>query len=96
MSDVLVAIVGAVGLLSVALVANRGRQHAKAAREQVENDHATNLRVEGDDRHTEILQRLEGLASDIRGVRRDIGRIDERVIELERTQPRPPIRRKRS
>jgi hypothetical protein len=42
-TEVLVAFVGAVGLVAAAL-ANRGRQHAKAAREQVQNSHATNLR----------------------------------------------------
>ena len=42
-------------------VSNRGRQHAKAAREQVENDHSTNLRDELDKRHGENVRRLRSL-----------------------------------
>lgn len=58
MSDVLVAIVGAFGLIVVALISNRGRQHAKAAREQVENNHDTNLREELTDFHAENVSKL--------------------------------------
>ena len=98
MNDVLVAIISAVGLLAVALVANRGRQHAKAARQQVENDHDTNLRVEGDDRHRELVDRIEGVASDVRIIRSQHGdhlaRLETRLDDLERTQPAPPKKRR--
>lgn len=94
MIEVLVAIIGGAGLIAVALISNRTRQHAKATRAQVENDHTTNLREEGDDRHRELVHRLEGLASDIRGLRRDVGRLtdtdhdhEKRIDDLERTQP---------
>lgn len=61
MNEVLVALVGAVGLVVVALISNRGRQHAKAAREQVQNSHQTNLRDELDTRHGENVEKLDGL-----------------------------------
>lgn len=100
MNEILVAIIGAAGLVAVAIIANRTRQHAKAARDQVENDHATNLRVEGDERYHETIRRLEGIAADIRGLRKDLGRHDdhlarheERLDQLERTQPPPKKRR---
>ena len=73
MADVLVAVISAAGLLAVALVANRGRQHAKAARQQVQNSHETNLRDDFDEMkakidtlielsvaHEERLTRIEG------------------------------------
>jgi hypothetical protein len=101
MTEVLVAIVGGLALVVNGLVANRGRQHAKAARKQVENSHSTNLREEGDERHEEnkqllhdVLERVAGVKSDIRGLRKDVGRLydadrthEERIHELERTKP---------
>jgi len=63
MSDVLVALIGAAGLIAVALIANRGRQHAKAARNQVENNHKTNLREEFDERHHENAEKLDALVA---------------------------------
>lgn len=59
-----------VGLVLVALLGllaglqDRTRRHAKAARIQVENDHTTNMREEGDDRHhqnTRTLGRIEDM-----------------------------------
>lgn len=51
----------AVALVMVALISNRTRQHAKAAREQVANSHSTNLREELDDRHVETNAKLDRL-----------------------------------
>jgi hypothetical protein len=48
MTEVLVAIVTTGGLVITALLANRGRQHTKATRDQVQNSHATNLRDDFD------------------------------------------------
>jgi hypothetical protein len=48
MTEVLVAIVTTGGLVVTALLANRGRQHAKATRVQVQNSHSTNLREDLD------------------------------------------------
>jgi Flp pilus assembly protein TadB len=60
--EVLVATVNAAALLAVALVANRTRQHAKAARAQVQNSHNTNLREELDERHNDNVHRFEALS----------------------------------
>lgn len=94
MIEILVAIIGGAGLVGVALISNRTRQHAKATRAQVENDHTTNLREEADQRHHELLAELRGVKADVRGLRRDIGRHtdslthhEKRLDDLERTQP---------
>lgn len=69
-------------------VANSGRRHAKRARYQVENNHDTNLREEGDDRHLEnvgllngIQSDIRGIQSDIRGIRRDVGRHSDQLLD---------------
>ena len=105
--EIWVAIVSTAGLVVVALIANRTRQHAKAARNQVENDHDTNLRVENDTRHTENVGTLEsilrsqraihstqkGIKADIRQIRTIVDRHAEQIWELEKTQPRPGRRK---
>lgn len=64
MSDaVLVAIIAAVPAVLAIIVSNRGRQHAKAAREQVENNHSTNMREEFDERHYENARKLDQLVA---------------------------------
>ncbi len=66
------------------------KRDAAATREQVQNNHSTNFREELDERHAEvtrgqerIYRHLEGVSSDVRGIRKDIGRIDDRVHDLE-------------
>lgn len=49
MAEILVAGITALGLIIVAAVGERTRQHAKATREQVQNSHSTNLRDDLDD-----------------------------------------------
>lgn len=86
--DVLVAIVTTTGLILVAIITNRTRQHAKASRVQLENEHKNpdgsviNLREEADGRHLENREGIRALydlakatQSDVRGLRRDIGRL---------------------
>ncbi len=109
------------GLGLIAALANRTRQHAKASREQVENNHESNLREEQDERHIESMAafsagraesmaaigelrrhidaRFEGQSADIRGLRKDIGRLadadgdlEDRIRDLEITQPRPHLK----
>lgn len=94
--EIWIAIIAAVAALASAGIANRGRQHSKAARVQVENSHTSNLREESDDRHIEIMAAISdvkqdqaGMKSDIRGIRRDLGRHSDQLRDLERTQPRP-------
>lgn len=82
----LVAAITGIPGVAAAVLANRGRQHARAARVQVENNHDTNLREEGDERHHEntrllnlAIQLIMGAKKDIRGMRYDIGRIYNRL-----------------
>jgi Mg2+/citrate symporter len=62
-----IALVSAAGLVLAAFMTvivallNRTRQHARAAREQVENSHTTNMREENDERHSENTTRLVNL-----------------------------------
>lgn len=94
---VLTALIASVTTVIVALL-NRTRQHAKAAREQVENNHSTNLREESDERHTENQTLLKQLALDVGGMRQDmraltarVDRSDERLFDhIETTQDHPP------
>lgn len=81
---------GVVGAAVLPLLVKTQRD-AEVAREQVANDHVDeagkpiNLRVEQDERHYEVLEKLEdffdhvnkqfdGVRSDMRGIRRDVGR----------------------
>jgi archaellum component FlaC len=92
-ADVIVALIGAGGFI-VAAVLNHQiraiRRDTTASREQVENDHTPNLRVELDDRHEETLRgmhridkHLEGMGSDVRGIRKDIARLDSKDERLD-------------
>ena len=83
---ILVAAITGIPGIAAAILANRGRQHAKAARVQVENDHDTNFRDDQDKQSDQLslgLRLLLGAKSDIRGLRRDIGRIYDRLDEHE-------------
>lgn len=87
--EIWIALIAAGASIVAAGIANRGRQHSKAARVQVENSHTTNLRDEQDGRHGEILAALEevksdvsGMKSDVRGIRRDIGRHSDELRDL--------------
>jgi hypothetical protein len=91
---VLVALITALGGVLIALL-NRTRQHAKAARDQVENNHATNLRDEADERHGQNLSRLATLERGQAQLQRSVTRI-ETHLGIEKTIPRPPTRKKRS
>lgn len=82
--NVLVAIIITVGTVLAALlsylgiVATGARRHAKAARNQVQNSHDTNLRDDLDTKFAGLAVLVKGLVldvggmkSDIRGIRRD-------------------------
>jgi len=95
MSDqVLVAVVTVLGTIIIAIM-DRTRRHARATRAQVENNHSTNMREEGDTRHAQLLGELTGVKSDLRGLRRDQSRSldmiikhEERLDDLEQTHPK--------
>jgi hypothetical protein len=64
LADIIVAGVNAGALVVVALLTNRARQHSKAAREQVQNTHSTNLRDDLDGVHrvlVSVVDRLDRL-----------------------------------
>lgn len=67
-----VAIVALVATVAAAWLANRGRLHAKEARDQVQNDHKTNLRDELDKRHAESMFKWQSTADDVRTIRNEV------------------------
>lgn len=85
---VLITVVGTL----LGILIDRGRRHAKAAREQVENSHETNLRDESDERHGENVSRLSTLEDGQLQLRKAVGSIQDH-LGIERTIPRPPPRR---
>lgn len=76
-----VAVVTAIGLILVAIV-NRTRQHTKAVRTQVENDHEINFRDELDDRHAEILAKVDAAAEAIAGLGKSVGGIRDDLRQV--------------
>lgn len=94
----LIAVMGSLGVSIIGLFATRSngkkisaiQADTKASRAQVENSHTTNLRVEQDERHNEIIarfnsqdKRLTNVESDIRGIRKDVGRLDNKGEKLD-------------
>ena len=72
MTEVLVAAIGALGLVLVAVINTRTNRRVKAIQRQVQNDHTTNLREELDDRHDEIGEWLREVRRDIGGMREEL------------------------
>ncbi|MEQ6899291.1 hypothetical protein [Microbacterium sp. KR10-403] len=70
LATVLVAVLGSIGT-TVALVLQR----SGVIRHQVQNSHGTNLRVDLD----EIKSAVGAVASDVRGIRKDHGRLASRL-----------------
>lgn len=70
---VLIALIGGVQAIMLGLLAKIGRD-TRTVKGEVKNDHTTNLREEQDDRHHEQM-------AEMRGIRRDIGRLDTRDIQ---------------
>lgn len=103
--QVVIALIGAVALVLAAMIAmiarvnvviTRVRRDSQITREQVANDHDTNLRVEQDERHDENAHKLDVILEEIGHVRGSVRRLWERsdkhtdqIHELERTGPRP-------
>lgn len=99
MSDaVAVALIGVAGTIVSIILTARVNNKVKRVTDQVENDHGrdpsktTNLREDLDEKHDELLTTLRrdvgGIRHDIRQIRVDLSRTDERVHELETTQER--------
>lgn len=92
MFGVLIALVqrGNTRSKKAAETAAKAADNTNAIRAQVENHHSTNLRVEADERHNEntetlqaVLKTVTTLSGDVRGLRRDIGRSDQRHIQTD-------------
>jgi len=103
MSDaVAVALIGLLGtMITIILNArlnakvNRVGRDARAARVQVENNHSTNMREEGDERHVENSTKLDTILEEIKSLRGSVSRLWQRtdkqnddIHELQLTQPR--------
>lgn len=96
MIDVLVAIIGMAGVVTVAVIGARRNGRVKAIQEQVQNDHSTNLREELDHRHHEQMSLMTTIAqriviTDNRMLRVEdmLNKLDARIEDVEDTvQPR--------
>lgn len=82
---VAIAIITVIGGVMVALL-NRTRQHAKVAaanstvvKNEVKNDHTTNLRDESDERHSEIITTLRQVLETQKVHGREIGNLHKSV-----------------
>jgi len=100
-AQIVAAFATAVGVIVVAIITTRTRHDARRTREQVENDHDTNLRVELDERHKETRGWFSGLARDIGGIREELRGIrssqqalDRRVQRLEDIEMTDPGRKR--
>lgn len=93
-TEILVALISALGAVAAATVAavasvraNRKidvvKRDAAAVRNQVENSHDTNLRVEADARHQETLALFAGVSKDIGGLRSEMRNLRE--VDLRQT-----------
>lgn len=107
--ELIAAIIGAAALVLVALIGlvarvnvqvGRVRRDTAVTREQVANDHSTNLREEQDSRHEENTRRLDDLAdrveegftamtNEFRALWGKAGSNADRILALEQTGPRP-------
>jgi len=66
------------------VLARSANLNAAVAREHVANSHTTNLRIEQDERHTQVMAALDGQTKSISGLKRDIGRLADADLELSR------------
>jgi hypothetical protein len=90
----LVSVLGSVviaGFTFLGVRANQTRNLARSAdtnaavaREHVANSHSTNLRIEQDERHEQIMDTLTAQTRSINGLKRDIGRLADADLELSR------------
>lgn len=83
MTEILVALIGAAGLILVAVVGLRTNGRVKAIQGQVQNDHSTNLREELDERHDETRQWFWALWRRHDSTDERLISLNERVTKLE-------------
>lgn len=87
MTEILTALIGAGGLILVAVIGLRTSGRVKSIQGQVQNDHSTNLREELDERHDETRRWFRALWD-----RHDItdSRIDTLTARLDRIEGKDP------
>lgn len=90
MTEIVVAMISAAALITVAVINVGLRRRVKSIQGQVQNDHSTNLREELDDRHgetrewfTDLRRDVGGIRADLRGIRSDQRALSERIHILE-------------
>lgn len=98
-AQIVASIVAAVGIIIVAILTTRTRRDARASREQLENNHSTNLREELDKRHEEtrgwfrLLGRVvAGLALTVAAVVAAVGLNHTRLVRVETHLQKGPHR----
>lgn len=90
MTEIIVATIGALALVVVAVIGNGVRRRVKSIQGQVQNDHESNLREELDDRHDEtrdwfkdLRRDLGGIREDLRWMRRELSTHSQRIHTIE-------------
>lgn len=84
MNEILVALIGAAGLILVSVIGLRTNGRVKAIQGQVQNDHTTNLREELDERHDETRQWFWALWNRHDHTDRTVADLAKRVADLEK------------
>lgn len=89
-AQIVASVVAAVGIVIVAILGTRVRRDTRASREQLENNHSTNLREELDERHHEtrgwfrsLSRVVAGLAVAVAGVIAAISVNHTRLVRVE-------------
>ena len=86
---VITALIGAAQAVTLAILGivavrfGRVRRDTSAVRDQVENDHNTNLREENDDRHAKIWARLDVILRRLVAGDERMGRIEQLLLKHE-------------
>ena len=96
-AQIIITLISVVGSMVVAgftflgVRANQTRAHARSAAEdsaitknEVKNNHSTNLREENDQRHFQVMDVLHDQTKSIAGLKRDIGRLADADLEHSR------------
>lgn len=75
-----VAIIGAIQALTLGFVGKISRDSSET-RKEVKNDHKTNLRDDIDTNHRQVMGVVQRVEAEVSGMKKDIGRLDDRDLE---------------